>query len=286
MLDSRPSVTAERVAMRRAAHQVLDVPPVFQDPLALRIAGVTEIGIPSEAGETARVNRHRRAFIAARSRYVEDQLAQLVADGVDQYVVLGAGLDTFAYRNPHPRLRVFEVDYPATQSWKRERLASAGITVPASLAFAPIDFERERLADALSRVGFDGSRPAFFGWLGVVAYLNLEAIFDTLRFIVSCAPGTTIVFDYSIPPDRLPPRQRQRFDAIAAKAAAAGEPWLTFFEPLELDARLRAIGFGEVDHVDADALNLLYFSTRTDGLRVEGVGRFAHLARARVARRL
>jgi methyltransferase (TIGR00027 family) len=282
MLESRPSVTAERVAMRRAAHQVLDVPPVFQDPLALRIAGVAEIGVPPEEGETARVNRHRRAFIAARSRYLEDQLAQVVAIGAGQYVVLGAGLDTFAYRNPFPRLRVFEVDHPATQSWKRERLASAGITVPASLAFAPIDFERERLAEALARVGFNRSRPAFFGWLGVVAYLNLEAVFDTLLFIASCAPGTTVVFDYSIPPDRLPPRQRRRFDAIAGQAAAAGEPWRTFFDPPDLDARLRAIGFGEIDHVDADALNRLYFSSRTDGLRIEGVGRFAHLARARV----
>jgi len=279
MLDSRPSVTAERVAMRRAAHQILDVPPVFRDPLALRIAGVTDAGVPSEEGETARVNRHRRAFIAARSRYVEDQLGELVGGGVDQYVVLGAGLDTFAYRNPFPRLRVFEVDHPATQSWKRERLASGGIPLPASLAFAPIDFEREDLADALSRVGFDRSRPAFFGWLGVVAYLNLDAVFDTLRFVASCAPGTTIVFDYSMPPDRLPPRQRQRFDAIAGKAAAAGEPWRTFFEPLDLEVSLRGIGFGEIEHVDADTLNRRYFSSRTDGLRIEGVGRFAHVAR-------
>ena len=281
MLDSRPSVTAERVAMRRAAHQILDVPPVFRDPLALRIAGVTDAGVPSEEGETARVNRHRRAFIAARSRYVEDQLGELVGGGVDQYVVLGAGLDTFAYRNPFPRLRVFEVDHPATQAWKRERLASSGIPVPTSMAFAPIDFERETLADALARVGFDGSRPAFFGWLGVVAYLKLDAIDDTLRFVASCAPPTTIVFDYSIPPDRLPPRQRQRFDVIAGRAAAAGEPWLTFFEPLELDVRLREIGFGAIDHVDADALNRLYFSDRTDGLRIEGVGRFARITAAR-----
>ena len=285
MIESRPSVTAERVAMRRAAHQILDVPPVFQDPFALRIVGVTERGVPREEGETARVNRHRRAFIAARSRYLEDQLAQMVDRGVDQYVVLGAGLDTFAYRNPYPQLRVFEVDFPATQSWKRERLASGGIEVPPSLTYAPIDFQRERLADALARVGFDQSRPAFFGWLGVVAYLNLDAIFETLRFVASCAPPATIVFDYSIPPDQLPPRQRQRFDAIAAKAAAAGEPWLTFFAPLELEHRLRDIGFGDVDHVDADALNARYFASRTDGLRIEGVGRFARITRALLSTR-
>ncbi len=280
MLDGRPSVTAERVALRRAVHQVLDVPPVFQDPLALPIAGLSASDVSPEEGETARINRQRRAFIAVRSRYVEDQLAQLVGRGVGQYVVLGAGLDTFAYRNPYPKLRVFEVDHPATQSWKRERLASSGIAVPASLAYAPIDFERERLADALARAGFDSSRPAFFSWLGVVAYLQLEAVFDTLRFVASGAPLTTIVFDYSTPPDRLAPRQRRRFDIIAAKAAAAGEPWLTFLDPLELDARLREIGFSDVEDIDADTLNSRYFSSRTDGLRIEGVGRFAHTARA------
>jgi methyltransferase (TIGR00027 family) len=282
MLESRPSITAERVAMRRAAHQVLDAPPVFQDPLALTIVGLANTGVPAEEGETARMNRHRRAFIAARSRCLEDELTQMVGRGVEQYVVLGAGLDTFAYRNPYPQLRVFEVDHPATQSWKRERLASNGIAVPASMAFAAIDFERERLGDALSRAGFDRSRPAFFGWLGVVAYLHLEAIVETLRFVASCQPRTTVVFDYSLPPDRLNPRQRERFDLIAGKAAAAGEPWLTFFDPLELDARLREIGFSDVEDIDADALNRRYFSSRTDGLRIEGVGRFAHLARARV----
>ena len=282
MLDRRPSITAERVARRRAAHQVLDVPPVFHDPLALAIAGAAAIGVPREAAETARINRQRRAYIAARSRYVEDELAPLVGRGVDQYVVLGAGLDTFAYRNPYPRLRVFEVDHPATQSWKRERLASSGIAVPPSLAYAPIDFQREQLVDALARVGFDPSRPAFFSWLGVVAYLKLDAVFETLRFVASCARVTTIVFDYSIPPDRLPPRQRRRFDAISEQAAAAGEPWLTFFDPLELDTRLRAIGFSEVEDIDADALNRRYFWSRADRLRIEGVGRFAHITRARV----
>jgi O-methyltransferase involved in polyketide biosynthesis len=112
----------------------------------------------------------------------------------------------------------------------------------------------------------------------VVAYLNLNAVWNTLRFVVSCAPPTTIVFDYSMPPDRLAPRQRQRFDAIAEKAAAAGEPWRTFFEPLDLEVRLRELGFGEIAHVDADALNRRYFSSRTDGLRIDGVGRFAHIA--------
>ncbi len=266
--------------MRRAAHQLLDAPAVFEDPLALAIVRLSAASVPPEDGETARVNRQRRAFIAARSRYVEDELARLVARGIDQYVVLGAGLDTFAYRNPYPCVRVFEVDHPATQAWKRERLALSGIPVPLSVAFVPVDFERDRLSDVLAQAGFDTARPALFGWLGVVAYLDVAAVLDTLRFVASCAAGTTIVFDYAIPPDCLMPRQRARFDEIAGRVAAGGEPWQTFFEPSQIEARLRAMGFSEIEDVDADALNSRYFSFRADGLRIEGVARMAHLARA------
>src|SRR5271169_5540690 len=156
MQDGKFSRTAQRVAIRRAAHQLLDRPRVLDDPLALRIIG-------SEAAEELRSNpkehhafsRAFRAFMAARSRYAEDELARAVAHGVRQYVVLGAGLDTFAYRNPHPGLRVFEVDHPATQAWKREQLLAAGIAIPFSLTFVPIDFERQTLADGLVQCGFN-----------------------------------------------------------------------------------------------------------------------------------
>jgi methyltransferase (TIGR00027 family) len=283
VIESRPSVTAERVAMRRAAHQVLDVPPIFEDPLASRIARLGADDLAREQAEGhARANRVRRALLAVRSRYTEDVLAGLAAEGVDQYVILGAGLDTFAYRNPYPGLRVFDVDHPATQAWKRERLVQTDIAVPASLTFAPIDFERERLSDVLMRGGFDPARPALFGWLGVVAYLELEAIRDVLRFVASCAAGSTIVFDYAIPPDRLQPHHRARFDELAGRVASLGEPWRTFFDPADLEASLRGLGFSEVEDVDADALNARYFQSRADGLIIEGVGRMAHLARARV----
>ena len=283
MIESKPSVTAERVAMRRAAHQVLDVPPVFADPLAPRIARLGADDLAREQSDDhVRANRVRRALLAVRSRYTEDVLAGLVAQGVDQYVILGAGLDTFAYRNPYSRLRVFEVDYPATQAWKRERLMETDIAVPPSLTFVPIDFERERLAQVLANAGFDRGRPALFGWLGVVAYLELESIGDVLRFVASCAAGSTIVFDYAIPPDRLPPHHRARFDALAGRVASVGEPWRTFFDPADLANWFREIGFSEVEDVDADALNARYFDSRVDGLRIEGVGRMAHLARARV----
>ena len=248
----------------------------------MKVLGLSPGDVPPDDVESARESRQRRAFIAARSRYVEDELARLVARGVDQYVVLGAGLDTFACRNSDPRLRVFEVDHPATQAWKRERLASTGIMPPASLTFTPIDFERQSLLDVLSRAGVDQQRPALFGWLGVVAYLGEEAVFNTFSAVTSCAAGTTIVFDYALPPDRLPERARARFDLLAGRVAAAGEPWRTFFEPADIAARLRAIGFTEVEDVNADVLNQRYFLARNDGLRIEGLGRLAHIACARV----
>jgi methyltransferase (TIGR00027 family) len=154
-----PSRTAERVALRRAAHQVLDHPKVFDDPLAVAIAGVSEF--PHET----LFARLLRAFMAVRSRYAEDQLTSAIARGVRQYVVLGAGLDTYAYRAA-PEVRVFEVDHPATQAWKRSRLEDAGIAIPDSMRFVPVDFERQNLADELAQAGFNMDQPAFFSWLG------------------------------------------------------------------------------------------------------------------------
>jgi methyltransferase (TIGR00027 family) len=282
MIASRPSLTAERVARRRAAHQVLDAPPVFDDPLALRILALAPDAIAREEGESVWIDRIRRAFISVRSRYVEDEVAASVAHGAAQYVILGAGLDTFAYRNPHPNLRVFEVDHPATQRWKRTQLDAAGIASPPSLVFVPVDFERERLPEELARAGFRPDRRAVFSCLGVVPYLGDEAIAAMLRFVASCARETTIVFDYSTPPDQLPPRQKARFDVIAARAASAGEPWLTFFEPAQLAERLRSLGFGNVRDLDADDLNRRYFSGRGDGLRIAGVARLGRIVRAEV----
>src|ERR1700733_14197321 len=175
MQEGKFSKTAHRVAIRRAAHQLLDQPKVLDDPLALRIIG-------TEAAEDLRSNpkehhafsRAFRAFMAARSRYAEDELAHAVSHGVTQYVVLGAGLDTFAYRNPHAGLRVFEVDHPDTQAWKRERLLAANIEIPSSLTFVPIDFEQQTLDGGLTNTGFDANAPAFFSWLGVTPYLTRE----------------------------------------------------------------------------------------------------------------
>jgi methyltransferase (TIGR00027 family) len=166
--EGRFSRTAHRVAIRRAAHQLFDQPRVLEDPLALAIVGTeaAEKLRSSQKEAESSIPRAFRAFMAARSRYAEDQLAKAVAQGVRQYVVLGAGLDTFAYRSPYSNLRVFEVDHPATQAWKRERLQNAGIEVPQSLVFVPVDFERQQLAAELEQSGFETRLPAFFSWLG------------------------------------------------------------------------------------------------------------------------
>ena len=282
MHESRPSLTAERAAMRRAAHQVLDDPKVFDDPLALRIIGGESASAIQDEGAETPWSRYLRAFVAARSRYAEDVLRQAIENGAGQYVVLGAGLDTFAYRNPYPasRLRVFEVDHPATQAWKHFRLEQAGIPIPASLSFAPLDFEKQTLAEGLQAAGFDAGKPGFFSWLGVVGYLTREAVTATLRCIVSLPPGGSgVVFDYGTSPDLLPPTRRLVFDVLARRVETAGEPWRTFFDPAELAGELRSLGFSHVEDLGPEAINRRYFQGRQDGLQVGGLG---HLMRAEV----
>jgi methyltransferase (TIGR00027 family) len=195
MQEAQPSRTAMRVAMRRAAHQLFDVPPVLNDPLALAIVGEEAAAQLRAESRThgGRIASTIRAFMAVRSRLAEDELARAVSRGVSQYVILGAGLDTFAYRNPHPvsALRVFEVDFAATQAWKRRKLAAAAIPLPASLSFVSVDFESESLAERLAGAGLDRQQPTFFTWLGVTMYLTDAAIASTLEFIASTPAGSS-----------------------------------------------------------------------------------------------
>ncbi|HEX4002539.1 MAG TPA: class I SAM-dependent methyltransferase [Candidatus Acidoferrales bacterium] len=278
MEEAKPSHTALRVAMRRAAHQLVDEPKVLDDPIALKILGPQEQQ-RLEGGEgmgSDRVSRGLRAFMAARSRYAEDELARAISRGVTQYAVLGAGLDTFAYRNPHAEanLRIFEVDYPATQEWKRRRLAASEIPIPPSVTFAPVDFERQTLATGLRDAGFDREKPAFFSWLGVSMYLTEEAIEATLGFAGSLRPGGGIVFDYVVPRESLGLLERTAFDALSRRVEAAGEPFRTSFDPSALAARLQQIGFRSIEDLSGDEINARYFKDRSDGLRVMGnVGR-------------
>ena len=278
MIEDRPSQTAIRVARRRAAHQVIDQPVVFDDPLALALAGISDLEtLKNDPSEQRPVARMLRAFLAARSRFAEDHLARAIERGTRQYVVLGAGLDTFAYRHSYGReLRVFEVDYPATQAWKRARLADAGIDIPPTVRHVAVDFEREAAFDALAAAGFDAAAPAFFSWLGVTVYLSELTVLTVLESIAGLARGSGIAFDYAIDPSPLSERARRAVEVVAARAAAAGEPWTLFFDPEPLRARLRGWGFTTVEDLDGAAINRRYFAGRPDGLRVGGVGRLAY----------
>jgi methyltransferase (TIGR00027 family) len=271
MQEGKFSKTARRVAIRRAAHQLLDEPRVLDDPLALRIIGAEAAAeLRSNPKEHHAFSRAFRAFMAARSRYAEDELARAVAQGVRQYVVLGAGLDTFAYRNPHQGLRVFEVDHPDTQVWKREQLRAADIAIPKSLTFVPVDFERQTLVDGLAQSGFDMAAPAFFSWLGVTPYLTREACMATLTFIAKMPAGSGVVFDFAVDPVLLNAGQRQALEALSERVARYGEPFQLFFDPAKLQEDLKALGFHGTEFLQGKELNARYFKDRTDGLMVRG----------------
>ncbi|MBA6441775.1 class I SAM-dependent methyltransferase [Streptomyces sp. GMR22] len=279
MQTGRPSVTARGAAAFRAAHQELEGGRVFSDPLALRIlAADADDPVLEAAFHPGREDV--RLSVAARARFAEDAVAAAVTRGVRQAVALGAGLDTFGCRNPYGAegLRVFEVDHPATQEWKRDRLSAAEIPVPPSLTFAPVDFERQSLSDGLTAAGFDPARPAFFLWLGVVPYLTHTAVLDTLGLIAALPDGSGVVFDYGEPPDALPPEQRAVHEARAAWAAEAGEPFLSFFTPDELADELRRLGFSTTEDIRYRDLTARYESGHRDAAGHADLG--AHVIHA------
>jgi methyltransferase (TIGR00027 family) len=257
--------------MRRAAHQLYDAPPlVLDDPIAVPILG--EEYLP-EVHKTA-TKLHKpfsvalRAFLVARSRYAEDLLAHAIANGVTQYVLLGAGLDTFAYRNPHSELRVFEVDHPATQQWKRELLETNALPTPANLTYAPVDFEYETLPEQLVAAGFNPHTPTFFAWLGVVPYLTLQAFRATLSFIAAQPAGSGVVFDYGQPRSVLPFFEQLAHDSLASRVQLAGEPFQLFFTPSEIATELSS--FHTIEDLGSPEINARYFANRTDNLKVLG----------------
>ena len=270
MRKSIPSRTALRVALRRAAHQILDSPKILDDPLAVPIVGaVAEIRDASR--HHSRIARHFRALVVARSRYAEDQLTASVARGATQYLILGAGLDTSAYRGIALTIpNVFEVDHPNTQSWKKDSLAAANITVPASVRFVPVDFERQNVAAELQTAGFRTHQATFVSWLGVVPYLTKEAAAHTLGFLGKLPKGSGVVFDYSVPRSSLPFLERFAFDALSRRVASAGEPFRLFFRPKELEEFLKGVGFNQIEQLAATEINSKYFSGRNDSLRVSG----------------
>jgi methyltransferase (TIGR00027 family) len=275
MQTGRASRTALGVAARRAAHQLLDHPPVLNDPIAIPILGA-HFQLDRDKQEHP-VARAFRAFMAARSRYAEDNLAQAIASGVRQYVLLGAGLDTFAYRNPYTSLQVFEVDFPATQEWKRGLLQEARIAEPGNLTFVPLDFEHHTLAEGLTAAGFNFTQPAFFCWLGVVPYLTLPAFRATVDLIAAMPPGSGVSFDYALSDEELSPRRQLARAALAARVAAAGEPFRLFFRSEQLENELKSAGFQRIEQLDSDDTNARYFARRKDALALpeEGLGKLA-----------
>jgi methyltransferase (TIGR00027 family) len=274
----QPSRTALGAATHRAVHQVLEHGAIFADPLAVRILGedVEEAVREAQANPARRI---LRLFIALRARFAEDALRTAVARGVRQLVVLGAGLDTFAYRNElGERLHFFEVDHPATQAWKRQRLAEAEIPLPRTLTFAPVDFERETLADGLAAAGFNPAQQTFFTWLGVAPYLTEQAVFSTLEYIVGLRGGAHVVFDYSNPPDPAPEKDAYSsfHEKLSARVASLGEVFKSNFETGPLHAKLTALGFREIEDLGPALIRERYFGNRGGALPDRG----GHILRA------
>lgn len=273
--EGEPSRTAFGAARHRAVHQDTERGAVFRDPLAWQILGVDREQVLADAEAAGRVPL--RAFIAVRHRFAEDSLAAAVGRGTRQVVVLGAGLDTFAYRNPFPETTVFEVDYPATGAWKQERLADAGIAVPANVTYVGVDFETDDLMARLVDAGLDPAAPAFFLWLGVVPYLTPDAVTATLR-VISAVAGGEVVFDYANPTDQLDDTARGDRADLVARVAAVGEPLSAGIDTTELHALLASLGFGEIEDLDRPDIRSRYFGLPPGAAPGGG----AHVVRARV----
>ncbi|HLK67218.1 MAG TPA: SAM-dependent methyltransferase [Bryobacteraceae bacterium] len=276
----KPSQTAWTVAFHRAAHQSIEEGRIFTDPLAVRILGQDAESVVRAAQEQPTA-KPMRIFVASRTRFAEDALAKAAACGTNQLVVLGAGLDTYAYRTTlADRVRIFEVDHPDTQAWKRGLLEEASIATPPYLTFVPLDFERHSLAEGLGSAGFDFGKQTFFTWLGVVPYLREEAVWTTLHFIAQLVHGAHVVFDYSDPPETMQEDQRSRHERRAARVAGLGERWITYFTPGVLREKLLAAGFADVEDLGPPEIAARYFPSRAGIAREKG----GHIVRASTVR--
>lgn len=290
MEEKQFSRSAVIMAYHRAHHAMHDTPKIFDDFLAHRL--VTEearaiieyhmtealklydperaVSCPDQATAIAWMMRALAAppFILSRSQYTEESLEQAVRQGMKQYVILGAGFDTFAFRRPEmlEKLQVYEVDHPATQSVKRRRLNEAGWGQPAQLHFVPVDFEQESLAAALTRSSYDPQAPSFFSWLGVTYYLTRDAVFATLRSIANIAPvGSTVIFDYLDTDAFDPGKAAKRVQRMLGEAQFLGEPMITGFNPSTLAADFACLGLRLYEDLSPPDIEERYFQGRTDG---------------------
>ena len=268
--------TAMAMAVLRAAHQLLDKPLIFEDRLALAMIGAkrAELVRADPGHYDVGLSRGLRVSAVVRARAADDAWREARAAGARQYVVLGAGLDTAAWRETEPGIRFIEVDQPESQALKGRLLAEAGLDAGAAV-FAPADLEATSLAEILAGTGFDADAPTFFTLLGATMYLERPTIRSILGAIASLAGGAVVVFDYAVAPAWLSDRERAGREAVAARAAARGEPWKTAFGPEELAAMLGALGFAAVQELGPGELRERYLAGRTDGLRKSGVSRIA-----------
>lgn len=265
-----PDSTAARVALWRALHMHSDAPPhVLEDAVGLKLLA-PEPGWQQRGDMDPQFTRPFRASIVARARFIEDLVIEQAGRGLSQYVILGAGLDSFAQRRPDvaSRMTVFEVDQPGPQAWKRQRLQALGFGIPRWLRFVPVDFEaRESWQDALVAAGFDASRPAIVVSTGVSMYLSKEANAATLRQVASLAPGSMLAMTFLLPLEMADPDVRPGLEMAEKGARASGTPFISFFTPPEMLTLARENGFRDAQHISADTLTERYFSGRTDGLR-------------------
>jgi methyltransferase (TIGR00027 family) len=265
-----PDSTAVRVALWRALHVEVDPPPhVLEDEVGLRLAA-PDADWRGRPDMDPRATSQFRASIVARARFIEDLVVDQAGRGVGQYVLLGAGLDTFAQRRPEvaSRLRVFEVDQPGPQAWKRQRLIELGFGVPEWLRLVPVDFEAgDAWWERLTTAGFDASQPAVVASTGVSMYLTRAAVFATLRQLAALGRGSTLVMSFLLPLQLADPEARPGLEQAQKGARASGTPFISFFTPAEMLSLAREAGFREVQHVSAANLAERYFAGRTDGLR-------------------
>lgn len=272
MLDGQtltPDSTAVRTALWRAMHVQDDPPPhVFEDEIGLKLAAPDE-DWRSRADMHPQWTRRIRGAIVARARFVEDFVAQQASRGVGQYVILGAGLDTFAQRKPDiaSRMRVFEVDRPGPQEWKRRRLIELGFAIPEWLRLVPVDFEADSWLERLAAAGFDRHRPAVVASTGVTMYLTRDAVAATLRDVATLAAGSTFAMSFLLPIDLLESEDRAMLEWAQKGAAASGTPFATLFAPSDMLDLAREAGLTHVQHVSGLSLADRYFAGRTDGLR-------------------
>lgn len=273
MEEERPSLTAEGAAVMRVVYQEQDDDPkILEDPVAPKLVDLnsdfyrTRLELLQHLPESTR--QRLKATFVMRSRYAEDCLAEAANRGARQYVILGAGLDTFAYRQPSwaKALSIFEIDHPATQQWKRRLLTQAGIAAPDNLRMVPLNFENTSVASTLAKSGLDFGTTIFFSMLGVSQYLTETAFDQTLDMVLSAGRGSEIVFSFVTPDEVLAPDDAALVRAFIAQFAAIGEPWLLRIAPKQLAARLTSKGFSKVFHLTPDLANVRYFQNRRDGL--------------------